>query len=196
MESKVKMTKIAEKKMELNMLQIQIQNLPIPNIAANIPFLNAFFNHVDDQTISNVLGQMPLEKLKALQTNLNTIGDVDKRFTFINKYICEEVYDRSRAMEEYLKVIDKSCKTLTVISLWKAFMLENGSMSWDAYRAVLEHHIDEHNQRLGAQKAANGDLDLFKHICCNTPGGVSVVFVVNTPNGVSAIPLMEYRQYP
>eukprot|EP00933_Yihiella_yeosuensis_P084635 TRINITY_DN99223_c0_g1_i1.p1 TRINITY_DN99223_c0_g1~~TRINITY_DN99223_c0_g1_i1.p1 ORF type:complete len:154 (+),score=34.08 TRINITY_DN99223_c0_g1_i1:478-939(+) len=142
--------------MELNMSQVQIQNLQIPNLAANIPFLNAFFNNVDAQTVSNVLGRMSLERLKALQTNLNTIGDGEKRIMFINKYICEAVLERSRAMDEYLKVVKNSCKTLTVLSLWKGFMLENGSMSWDAYRAVLEHHIDENNKRLGAQMAVNG----------------------------------------
>ena len=73
------------------------------------------------------------------------------RIDYIMKALCATVFDSTREMAEYMKCMEKTAKALTTISMYKAYMMDNGRVSWDSYRKMIEHHIEEKCKEIGRQ---------------------------------------------
>ena len=147
--------KVSQQTMQVRMLALQLHNLQVPNFGPELMFLQQFANNVHDQTVNQALAAMPLEKLRQLQSKLNQTHKEDNRLQDITKTVCTDVFARTQEMKEYIKVMENTAAALSTLAMYQGYLDDNGRMSWDGYRKMIEHHIEAKCVQAGAHAAAN-----------------------------------------
>ena len=148
--------KIHLKEIEMKTNLSTMNALNIPNIKPNVEFMVKLAMESDAETIKKALSQQPLERLRAIQSAINSTNNESSRLEAVMKVIFYDLNITIKEMDNYSRTVMETTKSVMSFLLLKTYINENVKMGWEAFRTDVEKNIEEKCRAMGATSQGLG----------------------------------------
>ena len=133
-----------------------LQTVEKPDVKKSTDYLTQMSVSITNESFKDSIKRLSIDNLKKFQAGIQSSNDETSRLEVATKVVADECMADIQKKEKFVKMMSGVVKALVSVVVFKAVMEDNGRISWETLRQMIESEIVSKAEERGRQHQGTG----------------------------------------